>query len=114
MRTDSVQGKCLRTVLYVAVTCFLLSACATDKQKTEGQGAGAGAILGALVGVAITHNVKGAAIGGALGAGVGYGVGHHVAETKEQYAQREQILRGSAQRAEQLAQYASQQNEVIS
>jgi Glycine zipper len=114
MRTDSLQGRRLHAAAYVVIPCFLLSACATDKQKTEGQGAGAGAILGALVGVAITHNVKGAAIGGALGAGVGYGVGHQVAETKEHYAQREQILRGSAQRAEQLAQYTRQQNAVIS
>jgi hypothetical protein len=114
MRTDSLQGMWRHATLYVVVACIFLSACATDKQKTEGQGAGAGAILGAIVGVAITHNVKGAAIGGAVGAGAGLAVGHHVAETKEQYAQREQILRESAQSAQQLAQYTRQQNAVIS
>jgi hypothetical protein len=114
MRTTSTRGRSFHALLCLVAMGSLLTACATDKQKTEGQGAGAGAVLGALIGVAITHDVRGAAIGGAVGAGGGYAVGNQVAQKKAQYAQREEILRTSAQRAEQLAQRTRQQNEQFS
>ena len=98
----------------VVAACLVVSACATDQQKTEGQGAGAGALLGALIGVAITHDARGAAIGGAVGGGAGYAVGNQVAQRKAQYAQRENDLRNSAQRANVLAEQTQQMNQQIS
>jgi Glycine zipper len=96
----------------VAAT-LLLCACATDTQKTQAQGGGAGAVLGALIGVAVGHDARAALIGGAIGGAAGLAVGDSVAQKKAQYARREDALRGSAARAQQLARLTQQENEHL-
>lgn len=99
--------------LSVVISSLLLAGCATDTQTTQAQGAGAGALLGALIGAAVGRDARGALIGGAVGSVAGLAVGDQVAQKKAQYAKREDILRGSAERARQLAQQTRQQNEQL-
>src|SRR5882762_6551911 len=98
------QGSWIRTLYPMLLSSVLLSGCATDAQKTRTQGAGAGAVLGSLIGLAVTHDARGALIGAAAGGAGGLLVGDQVARKKGQYARREDVLRGSAARAQQLAQ----------
>jgi hypothetical protein len=114
MRARTLPKKPNHLGCLVCVICLSLCACATDAQKTQGQGAGAGAVLGALIGVAVTHDARGALIGGAAGGLTGLGVGTAVAQKKAQYAARENTLHDSAQRAEQLAQQVQQRNQQLS
>ena len=93
--------------------CILLCGCATDAQRTRTQGTTAGAVLGALIGAAITGDASGAAAGAALGGGAGALVGNQVALKKERYAKREDALRASAAKAQQLAQQTRAQNEQL-
>jgi uncharacterized protein YcfJ len=103
--------RALRYNVSLVIVLVLLTACATDQQRTRTQGTAAGAVGGAAVGALIGG--KGAAGKGALvGAAIGLLAGDAVAKKKAAYAQREALLRGSADRAQQLAQQLRQQNEI--
>lgn len=88
-----------KRVWCLILTIGLMAGCATDRQRTQaegaavgaGVGAGLGAILGAIVG-GKQGAALGAGLGGVIGAGVGLGVGTHVANKKAQYASQEDYL----------------------
>ncbi|WP_257386749.1 glycine zipper domain-containing protein [Tahibacter caeni] len=90
-----------------------LSACATDRQRTRAEGTAAGAAAGAALGRAIAGNDRGTVVGALLGGIVGAVVGNRVANKKAAYAQREEELRLSAQRAAALVESTREQNEQI-
>jgi hypothetical protein len=95
----------------LAILLAGVTACATDQQRTRTEGTAAGAVGGAAIGALIGG--KGATgIGAGVGALAGLLVGDAVARKKAEYAQREALLRGSADRAQQLAQQLRQQNEI--
>jgi YMGG-like Gly-zipper len=91
----------------------LLVGCATDAQRTRTEGAGAGAVGGAVLGKVVGGR-DGAMVGAFLGGLIGYSVGDQVADKKAQYAQREDALRASADRALALAKASRDQNDKLS
>lgn len=69
----------------------LLGGCATDRQKTVGQGAGIGAVVGAVVG-GVVGGREGAAAGAVIGGAGGAVYGSQVADRKQAYADTESKL----------------------
>jgi hypothetical protein len=100
------------TALHAIVSVAVLTGCATDAQKTKTQGALAGAAMGGAAGALAggkKESIAGAVVGGI--AGVMYGTA--VAKKKAELAQREDALKASAAKAEQLAQEMRQNNAVL-
>lgn len=102
-----------RGLAVVGTLALVLCACATDQQRTRAEGTATGVAAGAALGRAITGNDRGTVIGAMLGGIVGAVVGDRVAKKKAAYAQREENLRQSAQRATALAESTRVQNEQI-
>jgi len=100
-----------RSVLFWLLA--LLSACATDQQRTRSEGTAAGVVAGAALGRAITGDDRGTALGAVIGGIVGAVAGNHVAKKKVAYAQREEQLRQSAQQTMALAESTRRQNEKL-
>lgn len=97
----------------VGALALFLCACATDQQRTRTEGTVAGVAAGAALGRAITGDDRGTAVGALLGGIVGVFAGHRAAQKKAAYAQREENLRQSAQRATALAESTRTQNDQI-
>jgi hypothetical protein len=79
------------------VLLFMLNACASDEQATQGGGTALGAALGGLLGYAITGDEKGALVGAGLGGLGGFAVGNEVTKRKRQYADTQSMLDGEIQ-----------------
>jgi outer membrane lipoprotein SlyB len=94
----------------LAISALLMSACATDGQRTRTEGALAGAAAGAAVGQIAGGDSESTAAGALVGALVGGLFGDQVARKKAEYVKREDELKASADRAQQLAQSLQVQN----
>ena len=96
----------------MAACVLALAACAAnDANRTTGEGIAAGAVVGAVAGNVVGGNRQATVVGGVLGAVVGGVVGASVANKKADYAQREDMLRASADRAMAVAQASRQDND---
>jgi predicted RNase H-like nuclease (RuvC/YqgF family) len=98
------------TAVCALIVSLLLGACATDAQRTRGEAAAVGAAAGAAVFAMAGHNRDSAIVGGVIGGIVGAVVGDRKVETKARYAQREDELRASAERATAVANASREQN----
>lgn len=101
-------NRCVRRILALMLI-MSLGGCATDTERTQGQGVGAGALIGAGLG-ALLGGKNGAIAGGAIGAALGGAYGNKVAQKKTVYAQQEDQLRLIAAQANQTAQRAREYN----
>jgi hypothetical protein len=106
-----------KQIMCVIVSVVLLAGCATDRERTQGEGAGVGAFGGAALGALLGYaagGTKGAIVGAAAGAGVGaaagYGYGTHVANQKEKFASVEDYLDANIQDAHQKNEQFQQYN----
>ena len=110
----NVTGEKSRIAIAATVaTAMLLSACATDAQRTQTEGAAAGAVIGAVAGRALGGNRDGAVAGALLGGLVGAVIGDKTADKKARYAAQEDELRASAERATALARASRERNEQL-
>ncbi|MES2349187.1 MAG: glycine zipper 2TM domain-containing protein [Pseudomonadota bacterium] len=110
MNIIGVRG---RIVIVAIVATAMLSACATDAQRTQTEGAAAGAVIGAVAGRALGGNRDGAVAGALLGGLVGAVIGDKTADKKARYAAQEDELRASAERATALARASRERNEQL-
>lgn len=107
----------LKKIVSFLLLIALTAGCATDRQRTQAQGAGLGAAAGAAVGAAIGAAtggkggaVKGALIGGGIGLIGGLVYANHVANLKAQYASEEDYLDACIAAAENVNRETQQYN----
>ncbi len=109
---DSVRKFCASVTTLIGAM-VLLSACATDAQRTRTEGATMGATIGAVAGQLLGGNREGALAGAVLGGVIGGIFGDQTADKKARYAAQEDELRASADRASTLAQVSRDRNEQL-